>query len=118
MGGTATPGTGKSTVLCSYQESLGNPEAGSLRLLRVCSYLNRTLGSIPEASFLPVIYSGSVILLLLQTDSCETGRSSLLPGLFVAAQGVRASPKVTTSRHTDGCLSFLTEATFAALQRE
>ncbi|KAM5225683.1 transmembrane protein 138 isoform 1-T1 [Hipposideros larvatus] len=37
-------------------------------------------------------------------------------GLSMAAQGVRASPKVTASCHTDGCLSFLTEATPAALQ--
>lgn len=35
----------------------------------------------------------------------------------MAAQGVHASPKVTASCHTDGCLSFLTEAAFGALQR-
>lgn len=33
----------------------------------------------------------------------------------MAAQGVHTSPKVTASGHTDGCLSFLTEATFMAL---
>ncbi|XP_047679671.1 transmembrane protein 138 isoform X2 [Prionailurus viverrinus] len=58
---------------------------------------------------------GSVILLLLQTDSRETGRSSLLPGLVMAAQGVHTSPEVTASRHTDGGLSFLTDATLVVL---
>lgn len=34
----------------------------------------------------------------------------------MAAQGVHASPKVTASCRTDGCLSFLTESTLVALQ--
>lgn len=46
--------------------------------------------------------SRSAVLLLLQTDSCETGRPSLLPGLFMAAQGVHASPKVTALSHRRG----------------
>lgn len=69
--------------------------------------------SISEASSLLITHSGSVILLPVQTDSGETGRPSFLPGLSLAAQGVHASPKVTALCHTDGCLSFLTEATSA-----
>lgn len=69
--------------------------------------------SISEASSLLITHSGRVILLPVQTDSGETGRPSFLPGLSLAAQGVHASPKVTALCHTDGCLSFLTEATSA-----
>lgn len=61
--------------------------------------------------------SGGVVLLFLQTDSCEAGRSSLLPGLFMAAHGVHASSKVTVFCHIDERLSFLTEVTLGALQR-
>lgn len=80
---------------------------GPSALLGCVLSLKRMFGSIPEASFLLIVHSGSVILLLLQTDSCEAGRSSLLPGLFMAAQGVHTSPEVTASCHTDGWMPFL-----------
>lgn len=51
--------------------------------------------------------SGRAVLLLLQTHRRETGRSSLLPGFPVVAQGVHASPKVTSSCCFDGFPSLL-----------
>lgn len=56
------------------------------------------------------VLSRGAVLLLLQADSCEAGRPPLLPGLTVAAKGVHASPKVTTSCPVDEYLSFLVEA--------
>lgn len=56
--------------------------------------------------FSALVLSGRLLLLLLQADSCETGRPPLLPGLAVAAEGVHASPKVTTSCPVHECLSF------------
>lgn len=62
------------------------------------------------------VLSCGAVLLLLQADSCEAGRPPLLPGLTVAAKGVHASPKVTTSCPVDEYLFFLVEAAWAALQ--
>lgn len=89
------------------------PLASSGRVLP----LKQTLRCIPDSSFLFIFHSGGVVLLFLQTDSCEAGRSSLLPGLFMAAHGVHASSKVTVFCHIDERLSFLTEVTLGALQR-
>lgn len=111
--GTGIPRAGDSCPLLLL-ETVGTQGAGPLSLVSVRA-LKRMRRHIPEASLL-TIHSGSAVLLLLQTHRCATGRSSLLPGFSVAAQGVHASPKVTSSRHSDGCLSFLTEAKFAALQ--
>ena len=83
----------------SHREVLRpGPSASSGHVLT----LQQVLWSIPEASFLLLPHSRSAVLLLLQTDSCETGRPSLLPGLFMAAQGVHASPKVTALSHRRG----------------
>lgn len=115
MSGSAVARTGEIMAHCPCWESLGDPEAGRpSALVGFVLSLKRILRSVPEASSL-LIHSGSVILLLLQTDSRETGRSSLLPGLVMAAQGVHTSPEVTASRHTDGGLSFLTDATLVVL---
>lgn len=119
MVGTASPRTGETPALCPCWESLGRHEPGPLSALLGSGLTPKPiLRSVPEAAFVLITCSGSVILLLLQTDSCETGRSSLLPGLSMAAQGVPASPTVTASYHTDGWRSFLTEATSAVLKGE
>lgn len=98
----------------SHWEIMGlGPSASSGHVLP----LKQILRCIPDSPFLFILHSGSVVLLLLQTDSCEAGRSSLLPGLFMAAQGVHASSKVTVFCHINEHLSFLTEVTLGTLQR-
>lgn len=108
MVGTVMSRTEENAVHCPCWETVGSREAGPELGGSVLS-LKGVLRVTPEAS-LCFVLSGSALLLLLQTDGRETRRSTLLPGLFMATQGVHASPEVTASGHTAGCLSFLTEA--------